>query len=1745
MIKGCESDELFEDDNRNEKCRKVLINLSDADIKKTKDLINILERKCICDSMDLKKIKIDKHSNTAMLTFYTIAQAREAAWKMERTVSSLKPSMVKNRQYCALLSLCVEGNPCDLKEPWKLEPCQKIVERWSSPVWVTSVFDGNNNDQIRISLVESKKRKLEVSNHQKKYDTDWTLHLPVKAIHDIQCIEPGTEKNHAQAIKIRLDYPPDVLRWTVKYDWVHKQAERIYNWKPPDIRFRCNECKELNDDSEQCQGCLSWMGLYRESPGAICPKVACTDKSCILHPMRDLFKGNESCTWINPLSRASFLKGKKTLVNWKLHCRTFDEPPTHLLQNIGECWVWVLNFHDGQPVEKFKTMMKSKKVSFNPRTTVSEWFEERVLPLNSSNMLVQRKYKHVVAITYSIGIRLWPADTHWPHARTMLNKYLLDGSKSLLRYQDGINRFNQVYGLQSLMACFPAPIIREELLDPNTEYCWDPGHSQKNRFSTDLEFTKGEEGGKGVIEPDYYMHACRSMRNRFDDNTKKYDEWRKRHWCHNSEKEVRARQRKCAITNKLLGNHPESVLQRCRDAYNMYNYKSDMNKTSSKENLREKKVWVKDIYVSPTRIDFKVKADENCRLFREELASKDYCARVHLQADFLPGKSHRRPHFWAEGAGFNVAAKIFMDNSPGGCGIPMFGGFCFHHLCYSDKQVKASTYWAYAQLGKHVKMADSIACKPKPETALDVMSSLSIWRQIKTVGKKMARAALYFSGGCGVGQLIEDSRVAFVNDRMAKDGKALTDGCGLILESYVKNNIERYRSRKNIAMIQAKYKGCKGMWVVVNKEVFKEVISEDRRRGEKEDKSPSCVEVNDLIMILPRSMKKFQTRINIAPELEIKCTLGAKCCKTNRELIGCLEAHGVTFEVIRKYAVQMQKLLNRILQNDTKAALIFLEECRDYARLNQLKNNNFWGEKGRREFWDNLKLTTDPKSIPANYADLKKRFKIMLRYPSVRMRAVADWTGTLGPGEIFLKTEVLEFSPLENHTNFRWTCTRCLGSVAASEKKVCPTCKAGRRCSAKDHQVYEGDVGLLKNPCLHPTSYIRAKAVYSRKLDRLFPNAEVFLFCGREGAEFCLVNKLSGGDLDGDDFLVITQEDLLPMEKFDKCPELVYDEEEPEKVKDIPTNMDCVNFFVDYPNADKVAVISNYHEAWSNMKGGILNEQCLKLAKLHSIAIDFAKNGRKVDLNKDHTSLTQIKFPSYMPYPPDMSAHYKDSLKGKLYDSINIPEILKKNNYVWWRKNFCINRHNKYLRNRACYFWFFCDLCEISFNNHPDDSCYQRHIKENRHRQREILKARGMYELQKHDMRRNFPVNPSSKNFVSLPQHKPNPHERPQGRKQPDRGPPIGKNLQIRSINRAIKPEPEQTDQLKTEELATLSFQYLEDTSWVYCSKMELVLRLNGAWLNLKDKVEKEDVVLIYKKWVYNLSKKRRFGAHKPKPIRWGESDVLEASPTAEYVEDLYRTEKNPDLLREKVDKFCGFISKAQVPPPAPAQLQVDEQEHSSKSSNWSQPEKQVDQQMDNNTIYLDRPSPTRPAELRSVASSSNLSNLPSLPPVLHRGLSSSELYRSPSCPVVPNSPDWTQAWHYNHPQKRLSGSMQPMPAAPHFRSQYSRTRKQCQPVGDPFYDTVPTCDPHPSRRQMYNNHPYKHYTSGDIPRNFQNLNPYQADRLETPQSRHQPFPFLRNGDPERMLNYPLESEDALGSSGNMTCSRRSREDRF
>lgn len=70
--------------------------------------------------------------------------------------------------------------------------------------------------------------------------------------------------------------------------------------------------------------------------------------------------------------------------------------------------------------------------------------------------------------------------------------------------------------------------------------------------------------------------------------------------------------------------------------------------------------------------------------------------------------------------------------------------------------------------------------------------------------------------------------------------------------------------------------------------------------------------------------------------------------------------------------------------------------------------------------------------------------------------------------------------------------------------------------------VVETEVLVMKNPCNHPGDIRRCKAVNREELDHLV-NVVVFSRKGQRPEQ----NKMSGGDLDGDVYMVIWDEDLV------------------------------------------------------------------------------------------------------------------------------------------------------------------------------------------------------------------------------------------------------------------------------------------------------------------------------------------------------------------------------------------------------------------------------------------------------------------------------------------------------------------------------------------------------------------------------------------------------------------------------------------
>ncbi|KAJ4286996.1 hypothetical protein N0V90_012877 [Kalmusia sp. IMI 367209] len=153
------------------------------------------------------------------------------------------------------------------------------------------------------------------------------------------------------------------------------------------------------------------------------------------------------------------------------------------------------------------------------------------------------------------------------------------------------------------------------------------------------------------------------------------------------------------------------------------------------------------------------------------------------------------------------------------------------------------------------------------------------------------------------------------------------------------------------------------------------------------------------------------------------------------------------------------------------------------------------------------------------------------------------------------------------------------------------------------YRVVEGICVLARNPSLHAGDVRVVRAVDAPRLHHL-KNVVVFPQTGDRD----IPNMCSGGDLDGDDYIVLWDEDLIPKTinepPMDFTPEKSVDSSEPITVKDI------TDFFVAHMKNDTLGRIATAHLAQADAsKNGVRDYKCLELAKLHSQAVDYSKSG--------------------------------------------------------------------------------------------------------------------------------------------------------------------------------------------------------------------------------------------------------------------------------------------------------------------------------------------------------------------------------------------------------------------------------------------------------------------------------------------------------------------------------------------------------
>lgn len=146
-----------------------------------------------------------------------------------------------------------------------------------------------------------------------------------------------------------------------------------------------------------------------------------------------------------------------------------------------------------------------------------------------------------------------------------------------------------------------------------------------------------------------------------------------------------------------------------------------------------------------------------------------------------------------------------------------------------------------------------------------------------------------------------------------------------------------------------------------------------------------------------------------------------------------------------------------------------------------------------------------------------------------------------------------------------------------------------------EFKVIEGLCIIARNPSLHPGDIRTVRAVNVPELGHLH---DIVVFPNKGDRD--LASMLSGGDLDGDDYVVIWDPDLTfgvinhkPMD---------YSPLEPRTLDRDVTVSDIRKFFVNYMKNDKLGTIANAHLAWADFhEDGVKSDQCKPLPTISTL----------------------------------------------------------------------------------------------------------------------------------------------------------------------------------------------------------------------------------------------------------------------------------------------------------------------------------------------------------------------------------------------------------------------------------------------------------------------------------------------------------------------------------------------------------------
>ena len=333
---------------------------------------------------------------------------------------------------------------------------------------------------------------------------------------------------------------------------------------------------------------------------------------------------------------------------------------------------------------------------------------------------------------------------------------------------------------------------------------------------------------------------------------------------------------------------------------------------------------------------------------------------------------------------------------------------------------------------------------------------------------------------------------------------------------------------------------------------------------------------------------------------------------------------------------------------------VFLDKLYEYkSRLEDEKfvlsliHYDEWNSMFREMYLNGINMSNDRliKSLVENnknllYNDLKNKARIYIE-KSAYVMGIMDEFGVLEYGEAYCHIQTKTIDLILNQ--------KC--SVAK-----CPCLHPGDIRVLNFKKYDKDDESTFKYKCFVP--YINV-IIFPQKGKRPHPN------------------ECSGSDLDGDDYFVFYDKELIPTETVEP---MDYTASSSKKIKKNIKLKNIIKYFAEYVNLNNLGIIGDAHYAMVDQDPkGADGDIPKSIAKKFSQAVDAPKTGVVSELTDEETPK---KFPHFMDKNKTKKNVYTShKILGQLYDKINeyLNELQNSNHINYYYDNdLCLSNWENY-----------------------------------------------------------------------------------------------------------------------------------------------------------------------------------------------------------------------------------------------------------------------------------------------------------------------------------------------------------------------------------------------------------------------------------------------------------------------------------